>query len=303
MSYPFDHFRSWNWQCDSRTVYVLFPFEGDGASFTESVVKRAVSQSKLNYKDAKSKVGPSGIVTDILSGIAAAELVIGVLIGSNPNVFWEIGLAMSWKPATQVLTIGRKKSADEQIPFNLSGYRHLLIDTAVTEDEQILQLAAAIAEIRDSHETLLERSVESARNSLGPAELKIMERWGAGSHFYLPAHHAISIDEDYMQPLTTKVDEFRNEVHSVGPKLLATQIDGMATGNLCRLGLLACSTAMKDEDGTNRFEYSFYWSPLGNRVLEKLGFILPGIAQRRFDELPPEIRTWGPGHVLSAPLP
>lgn len=304
MSYPFDHFRNRLWQTDSRVAYALYPFKDDSAGYKvcNDIVRPAVKDAGLDFDSAESVKGAYPVLARILDGIADADIVIGILVDSNPNVFWEIGLAMTWKPATQVLTIGKKAKMEERLPFNISGYHHVFIEPDNCEGSRE-RLVNEISAMKKAHESLILKSVQSASYYLGPAELKVVSLWGQKSNFYLQAHEALYRSEEYRQPISGSLDEFRSEARTVGPKLLATHIDGLAMGNLCRLGLLACNTATKRVEATLTFEYSFHWTPLGNRLLQAFGFIEPDEVKKRFAKLPPDIRTWRGGHLFSPALP
>ncbi len=294
MSYPFDYLRNRIWPTDSRKAFVIYPFGGEGAAFCERVVKKAITESGLTFHDAKAKNGAQPILEDILNGIGEAELVIAVLIGRNPNVMWELGIAHTWKPPTQVLSIEGEPDEKDRLPFNVQGYRHLFVKR---EDDQadIRALKDRITEVRKEHDALVEESVITARNSLGPNEFRFMNQWGKHRNFIMPAYHAIGASSELTQPSPTvsALKIFGSEKRHVGPRLLATHFDGASAGILCRMGILACNTARKN----GGLEFSYWWTPLGLRLLELLGVIGDRTAMFFIRQLPPRIRS-DRGHFI-----
>ena len=60
------------------------------------------------------------VMTDILKGIAEAELIIVELTGRNPNVFYELGIAHTTRDEESVVLI--TQSMDD-VPFDVKSYR------------------------------------------------------------------------------------------------------------------------------------------------------------------------------------
>ena len=282
-------------------MFLLYPFEGDGLKFCDDTVKKAVEYAGYEPEDAKKSSGGQPILEDILKGIARARIVIGVLTDKNPNVYWEIGVAHTWKPATQVLTIARAcdvdkaKSPDKaKFPFNLQGFRHVVVDDGKPAEAKEIIVKKLHAVVRE-HDALVEEAVLNARNALGPNELRLLVQRGKQLNFVLNAHAAISGVDLFSTPEGYELSTFTNEKLSAGPRLLATHIDGLSVGQLCRLGVLACNTAQRPEVIV---EFSFYWTPLGNRVLELLGVIDRAEVERRWNGIPEAIRFGRGAHVF-----
>lgn len=291
MPYPFEHLRRTLWPVRTGMAFLLYPFDGDGEQFCVEVARPAVVEAGLEPDDARSHSGSQPILEDILNGIASADVVIGVLVGRNQNVFWELGIAHTWKPPTQVLTVDtRTQQQKSRIPFNLQGFRHIVVcdENPPAARQQITERLQCLMQ---EHEWLREEAVCTARNALGPGELVFAWRWAQQQNFMLPAYRALPENSAYNQPDEASTEPFRNETLRVGPRLLATHMDSIAAGNLCRLGLLACNTSRRE--GERYFEASFWWTPLGNAVLEKIGVISGETAQQRWEavRLIPEVRN------------
>jgi len=77
---------------DGRLVFVLMPFNPEFDSVYTSI-KDACSRSGLSCERGDETHKSGGILKYILERMLAARVVIAVLDGRNPNVYYELGLA------------------------------------------------------------------------------------------------------------------------------------------------------------------------------------------------------------------
>ena len=96
----------------------------------------------LFYVDTLSKAGfevsraddirsSQSIMKDIVRGIAESDLIVADLTGSNPNVYYELGLAHSLRKPVIILTQEMK-----DLPFDLRAYRVISYGTHFTDFER-----------------------------------------------------------------------------------------------------------------------------------------------------------------------
>lgn len=99
-------------------AFVIMPF---GEGFDEIFglfIASAVSEAGYEVVRADDIRSHQNILKDVLSGLAESDLVIADLTGSNPNVYYELGLAHAFGKRVILLT----QHVDE-LPFDLRSYR------------------------------------------------------------------------------------------------------------------------------------------------------------------------------------
>lgn len=109
---------------DASLVFALMPFQ---ASFDAmwSVVQNVVEGDPFNCSCVRAdQISRSGyIMEDVLEYIARANVVLAELTGQNPNVFYELGIAHTFKSSSQVLLLAQSM---DYIPFDLRQLRILI---------------------------------------------------------------------------------------------------------------------------------------------------------------------------------
>jgi hypothetical protein len=124
-AYPRDFFEQRKSSVDQALCFVLMPF---GARFTGvwQIVKETVEeQFGLTCVRADQISRPGNIMEDVLEYIARAGTVVADLTDRNPNVFYELGIAHSVKPASSVYLLSQ---AIDFIPFDLRHLRCLVYE-------------------------------------------------------------------------------------------------------------------------------------------------------------------------------
>ena len=219
-------------------VFVVMPFSHEYNPIYENLIKPAVTMAseklaiKLETKRADEARYTREGWTDVLRHIFSARLIIGVLTDYNPNVFYELGIAHSTRPLTKQILISEnefKQCFDTKDIIQLQFPR---FDPGESVDELCENIVSTINQSLSEDEL----SVQIAEASLGALELNLIEDIWKGtknSHFVIQSA----------------------EVHNY-----------QALTNLCRVKLVRLSTKVWD---TGELERSWYWTPLGIRLLKK----------------------------------
>lgn len=111
-----------NIQVSEKTAFCLMPFHRKFDKIY-STIKTACSQAGYTCFRSDEPFNPGNVLRQILQMMTTSEIIIAVLDGKNPNVFYEIGLAHSL--GKTVILVGNAKSP-EDISFDLKSERLLL---------------------------------------------------------------------------------------------------------------------------------------------------------------------------------
>lgn len=107
-----------------REAFVLMPFDDAFTDIYESLIQTSFEQAGFRVYRADDIESQQNILRDIVTAIATADVVIADLTDSNPNVYYELGLAHALRKPVVLLTqdIG-------SVPFDLRSYRVIEYDT------------------------------------------------------------------------------------------------------------------------------------------------------------------------------
>jgi len=104
-----------------EVCFVMMPFEEPFVSYFKAIIKPAIESSNLDPRQGDSLFRSSPIMADIWQMIQDAKIIIAVLTGKNPNVFYEMGLAHAiGKP---IILISETMI---DVPFDLHSLRVIL---------------------------------------------------------------------------------------------------------------------------------------------------------------------------------
>ena len=106
------------------TVFVIMPFDEEFDAVYCSFMKPVLEQIGFKVDRADDIESHQNILKDILNGIFRADLIVADLTGSNPNVFYELGLAHAFRKPVILAT-----QSIEDVPFDLRSYRLLEYST------------------------------------------------------------------------------------------------------------------------------------------------------------------------------
>lgn len=124
---------------ENPKAFVLMPFEPEFNSIYEELIKPALEDAGYDVERADSFLDQRNILSDIVRGIARADLVVADLTTLNPNVLYELGICHGLRVPTVLLA-----QSMEDIPFDLRPYR---IHTYSTRFDQVDKLKDTLKEI------------------------------------------------------------------------------------------------------------------------------------------------------------
>lgn len=124
-------------------AFVLMPFAAEFSEIYNLFIARALDNAGFEVFRADDIINQQNILQGIVSSIASSDLIIADLTGSNPNVYYELGIAHALGKPVVLLT----QSIDE-LPFDLRSYRVVSYNThfaAIQKAESELgRLAAGV---------------------------------------------------------------------------------------------------------------------------------------------------------------
>jgi hypothetical protein len=141
------------------SCFVIMPFAGSIGTYYEKIYAPAIKKVSLNPVRADTEIFGTGKIMDqIWSGINAARVLVAELIGRNPNVFYELGLAHALqKPVVLV------SGTEADVPFDLKHIRVIYYDMADPFWGQKLQDKVSeniLSALKNPDEAILPRMLE-----------------------------------------------------------------------------------------------------------------------------------------------
>lgn len=101
---------------EKNRCFMLMPFSED-FDYIYGVIKKDLNDNGLICNRADEIAGSKPILNKILTEILKSRYIIADLTRYNPNVFYELGIAHSFKDAQNILLLKQKES---KIPFDLT---------------------------------------------------------------------------------------------------------------------------------------------------------------------------------------
>ncbi len=127
-------------QKGSRRAFVLMPFETEFNQIYSQLIKPALEDEGFEVLRADSTLDQQNILRTIVHNIDIADLVIAELTTSNPNVFYELGIAHGLKKSVVLLSqeLG-------EVPFDLRSYKIVTYSTRFNEVHELQDRLREIA--------------------------------------------------------------------------------------------------------------------------------------------------------------
>jgi hypothetical protein len=100
--------------------FVAMPFSVGFSKEVIDTIKSALKKFDIECHRADEVIRGGEVMTDVLNGLATAELVIVDLTERNPNVFYELGIAHTTRCVESVWLLTQHM---ENVPFDVSHYR------------------------------------------------------------------------------------------------------------------------------------------------------------------------------------
>jgi len=129
---------------DLKLCFVLMPFKEEMDRLYTAVIKTAAEECGLVSKRADEIRGTREIMQDIVESICKARVIIVDLTGSNPNVFYELGIAHTLGKDT--ILISQKEATT--IPFDIYHIRRIEYENTASGKQKLRRdLALTIKKI------------------------------------------------------------------------------------------------------------------------------------------------------------
>ena len=109
---------------EKNRCFMLMPFSSE-FDYIYGVIKQDLNDNGFICNRADEIAGSKPILNKILMEILKSRYIIADLTNYNPNVFYELGIAHSFKDAQNILMIKQKSS---KIPFDLTHLTYIEYD-------------------------------------------------------------------------------------------------------------------------------------------------------------------------------
>ncbi|WP_462156087.1 hypothetical protein [Pseudoalteromonas piscicida] len=123
-----------------KKAFVLMPFSAELQEVYEYLIKEGLKQF-FEVKRADDIRSQGSILKDIVQGIESSDLILADLTDSNPNVYYELGIAHSLQKKVILIT----QSIDD-LPFDLRSYRVIPYTVHFTKMNEAKQELKDLAE-------------------------------------------------------------------------------------------------------------------------------------------------------------
>ena len=122
------------------TAFVIMPFGQDFDEIYEHFLVSVLTESGFAVRRADNLQNAQNIIKDIVNGIAKSDLIVADLTDSNPNVYYELGLAHALNKPVILLT-----QELDSLPFDLKSYRVVSYTTHFTDTKRASRELASMA--------------------------------------------------------------------------------------------------------------------------------------------------------------
>ncbi|MFP5239717.1 MAG: hypothetical protein ACLGQW_07805 [Acidobacteriota bacterium] len=121
-------------------AFVIMPFGGPFDQFYATTLKKVLEHAGFIVQRADNISSQHSIMKDVVKSICFADLIVADLTTSNPNVYYELGVAHALNKKVVMLT----KSIDE-IPFDIKAYRVVKYGDHYADMSAGMEMLASIA--------------------------------------------------------------------------------------------------------------------------------------------------------------
>lgn len=122
MDYPRDYAVS-NWDINIGTAFIIMPIRSE-FDLTLGLITDVCENLEIKAQRADDITKQDFIMANILEGIAKSEIIIVDITGSNPNVFYELGIAHTLRARHSIIIITQDADISKATPFDI---RHWFI--------------------------------------------------------------------------------------------------------------------------------------------------------------------------------
>jgi hypothetical protein len=121
--YP-KQFRNAKIPIEKNRCFVLMPFESR-FDIIYGNIKQALNENDYICNRADEIIGSKPIMNKVLNEILKSQYIIVDLTSSNPNVFYELGIAHTFKDSQNIILLKQK---NEKIPFDITHLNHIMYE-------------------------------------------------------------------------------------------------------------------------------------------------------------------------------
>jgi hypothetical protein len=273
--YPYD-FKPRRSGINHQEIFAVMPFDAKYDSIFTNLIQPATEKAndildfhadnlKLSAYRTKDDLRTTSGWLNVLEHLVSAQIVMGVLTSSNPNVFYELGVAHATQSIARQVLIANQNYKPTFDTKDLIFFKYNEKNLEGSIDHLALKISDAIKTYKIEHE----KKVQQARMMIGPYDLEVIEIYGGVTNF----------------AIYTKDDLWRsNYEKQFGTGSFERHVIGIT--NLCIMGLLGLNTLTRPTTSGIRFEFSYWWTTLGNDALQFMGIISQEDAKIRRSGLP-----------------
>ncbi|WP_447970427.1 hypothetical protein [Nitrospira sp. M1] len=203
-------------QKDKREAFVVMPFDESFDAVYENLIHNTFSEAGFHVYRGDDITSQQNILRDVVTALITADIIVADLTDSNPNVYYELGLAHALKKPVVLLTqdIG-------SIPFDLRPYRIIEYDTRFDRFKDAKERLATLANQIARNEIIFGNPVmdfggEEAldRPMLSPSKLSTAT---SNREVEKPGYLDCLIEvEEGFEELTKIIEELREHVTEIG---------------------------------------------------------------------------------------
>lgn len=121
--YP-KQFQRTNIAVEKNRCFVIMPFKED-MDYIYGIIKQVLNKAGYICNRVDEIGGATPIINKILTEILRSSYIIADLTDCNPNVFYELGIAHSFKEASNIVIL---KQQDSKIPFDVTHLTYIEYD-------------------------------------------------------------------------------------------------------------------------------------------------------------------------------
>ena len=128
-------------------AFVLMPFDEEFDDIYDYLIHDPLSEAGYDVKRADDILNQGNILADIIQSIINSDLIVADLSTTNPNVYYELGIAHSHRKNVIMLTQNVK-----ELPFDLRSYRIIPYSNHFAKmDEARQQIQKLIKDVLDGN--------------------------------------------------------------------------------------------------------------------------------------------------------
>ena len=209
-----------------RRAFVIMPFSNEFDPVYHQLIKPSFEEAGFRVDRADDIVSQRNILKDVIDGIHKADVIVADVTGSNPNVYYELGVAHGLKKNVILLTQSKK-----DIPFDLKSYRHVEYDVHFAKigksRGELKQLATKVAEgelligdpvtdfvTSDDRGPVGNPEIDSSGSSRGDELIKTVDVTNVSKTAdWVYLDHLMGVNDGY-EKLATLVLGFNNEMRN-----------------------------------------------------------------------------------------